>query len=181
MTLSETVTEDEPTRVFLLIENRLVRETLVRLFRKRSGLCVVGEGCSTEATDVLDSHCDILVLDDLQMPSPPGARFLDGRETNRTMGIVLIGMEEDEKQFLLVVRSGISAYLLNDASATDAVTAVRAARPAGRPFALPGCASRFFMWWLSILGTRRLRLSRNLRPASRSVSSSSLFLLSPRD
>ena len=37
-TLSETTTVDEPTRVFLLIENRLVRETLVRLFRKRSDL-----------------------------------------------------------------------------------------------------------------------------------------------
>jgi two-component system nitrate/nitrite response regulator NarL len=127
MTLSETTLPDEPTRVFLLIENRLVRETLVRLFRKRTDLCVVGQGCSTEAIDVLDSQCDILVLDDLQMLSPLGARFLDGRQTNATMGIVLIGMEEDENQFLLAVRSGISAYLLNDASASDVVTAVRAA------------------------------------------------------
>ena len=124
--MSETTTVDEPTRVFLLIENRLVRETLVRLFRKRSDLCVVGEGCSTEAIDVLASQCDILVLDDLQMLSPLGARFLDGR-ANGAMGIVLIGMEENEDQFLLAVRSGISAYLLNDASASDVVTAVRAA------------------------------------------------------
>ncbi len=124
--MSETTTVDEPTRVFLLIENRLVRETLVRLFRKRSDLCVVGEGCSTEAIDVLASQCDILVLDDLQMLSPLGARFLDG-QANGAMGIVLIGMEEKEDQFLLAVRSGISAYLLNDASASDVVTAVRAA------------------------------------------------------
>ena len=125
--MSESAACDEPTRVFLLIENRLVRETLVRLFRKRPDLTVVGQGCSTEAVDLFDSPCDILVLDDLQMLSPLGARHSDGRHMIATMGIVLIGMEEDEKQFLLAVRCGISAFLLNDASASDVVTAVRAA------------------------------------------------------
>jgi two-component system nitrate/nitrite response regulator NarL len=125
--VSENRLPDDPTRVFLLIENRLVRETLVRLFRKRSDLAVVGQGSSTEAIDVLDSQCDILVLDDLHMLSPLGARLLDGREANGAMGVVLIGMEEDEGQFLLAVRSGVSGYLLNDASASDVVTAVRAA------------------------------------------------------
>lgn len=125
--MSEHRLPDDPTRVCLFIENRLVRETLVRLFRKRSDLCVVGQGCSLEAIDVIDSQCDILVLDDLQMLSPLAARLHDGKEANGTAGIVLIGMEEDEEQFLLAVRSGVSGYLLNDASANDVVTAVRAA------------------------------------------------------
>jgi two-component system nitrate/nitrite response regulator NarL len=118
---------DEPTRVFLFIENRLVREALVRLFRKRSDLCVVGQGSSTEAIDVFDTQCDILVLDDLQVLSPLGARLFDGLEAKGSVGVVLIGMEEDEEQFLLAVRSGVSGYLLNDASASDVVSAVRAA------------------------------------------------------
>jgi two-component system nitrate/nitrite response regulator NarL len=125
--MSEDTPCDDATRVCLFIENRLVRETLVRLFRKRSDLCVVGQGYSAEAIDVIDSQCDILVLDDLQMLPPLGARLFDGQEANGTVGIVLIGMEEDEEQFLLAVRSGVSAYLLNDASANDVVTAVRAA------------------------------------------------------
>ena len=127
MTVSENTPRDDSTRVCLVIENRLVRETLVRLFRKRSDLCVVGEGCSTEAIDVLDSQFDILVVDDLQMLPPLGARLLDGQEAHGTVGVVLIGMEEDEEQFLLAVRSGVSGYLLNDASASDVVAAVRAA------------------------------------------------------
>jgi two-component system nitrate/nitrite response regulator NarL len=126
MALSGNRLPDDPTRVFLLIENRLVRETLVRLFRKRSDLSVAGQGGSTEALDVLDSQCDILVLDDLQMLLPLRARLLDGREASGKVGVVLIGMEEDEEQFLLAVRSGVSGYLLNDASANDVVLAVRA-------------------------------------------------------
>jgi len=127
MPVPETTLPDDPTRVFLFIENRLVREALVRLFRKRSDLCVVGQGSSTEAIDVLDTQCDILVLDDLQVLSPLGARLFDGQEAKGSVGVVLIGMEEDEDQFLLAVRSGVSGYLLNDASASDVVTAVRAA------------------------------------------------------
>jgi len=117
----------DPTRVFLLVENRLVREALVRLFRKRSDLCVVGQGCSTEAMDVLDSQCDIVVLDSLHMVSPLGARLFGGQQATSAVGVVLIGMEEDEEQFLTAVRSGVSSYLLNDASASDVVAAVRAA------------------------------------------------------
>jgi two-component system NarL family response regulator len=118
---------DDPTRVFLLIENRLVRETLVRLFRKRPDLCVVGQGCSAEALDALNSQCDIVVLDDIQILAPLSARLTDGQEASSAVGVVLIGMEEDEEQFLQAVRSGVSGYLLNDASANDVVVAVRAA------------------------------------------------------
>jgi DNA-binding NarL/FixJ family response regulator len=113
------------TRIFFLIENRLVRETLVRLFRKRSDLSVVGEGSSLEGIDVLNLQCDILVLDDLQMLLPVSARLCDEPEEKCTLGIVLIGMEDDEEQFLMAVRSRVSGYLLSDASATDVVTAVR--------------------------------------------------------
>ena len=91
--MPESTLIDEPTRVFLFIENRLVREALVRLFRKRSDLCVVGQGSSTEAIDVFDTQCDILVLDDLQVLSPLGARLFDGLEAKGSVGVVLIGME----------------------------------------------------------------------------------------
>lgn len=125
--MSENTLPDNPTRVFLLIENRLVRETLVRLFRKRSDLCVVGQGSSAEAVDVLDPQFDILVLDDLHILSTLGNGLTDGQHAHGAVGVVLIGMEEDEEKFLLAVRSGISGYLLSDASASDVVAAVRAA------------------------------------------------------
>ena len=44
---------DGPTQGSLLVKNRLVRETLVRLLRKRSDSGVVGQGNSTEAEEEL--------------------------------------------------------------------------------------------------------------------------------
>ena len=114
-------------RAFLLIENRLLREALVRLFRKRSDLEIVGQASPTDETplDAIESQCNVLV----------GDSFLAGRflATSTVKGgmpysckIILVGMEPDEEQFIASVRSGVTGYLLQDASASDVVGAVRA-------------------------------------------------------
>ncbi len=38
-----------PTKVYVLAENRLLRQTLVRLFRKRSDIEVVGDACCSDS------------------------------------------------------------------------------------------------------------------------------------
>jgi two-component system NarL family response regulator len=124
--VEETKRSEERTRVFVLIENSLVRETLVRLFQERPDLCVVGQGGSAEPDRVLNSRSDIVVLDDLTTASLLGSSLLDRLQAPDTVGVVLIGMQDDEEQFLEAVRSGVSGYLLNDASASDVISAVRA-------------------------------------------------------
>jgi two-component system NarL family response regulator len=113
-------------RVYVLVENSLVRETFVRLFQKQPDLCVVGQGGSAEPDRVLNSRCDIVVLDDLNTASLVGSSLLDRLQAPDTVGVVLIGMQDDEEQFLEAVRSGVSGYLLNDASVSDVISAVRA-------------------------------------------------------
>ncbi len=117
-----------PIRTFLLIENRLMREALVRLFCKRSDLLVVGQSGHAEGTarHVLDSHCDVLVFDSLQTEWLPANIALASRD-HASFRAVVIAMESDEEQFLAAVRSGVTGYLLQDASASDVVAAVRAA------------------------------------------------------
>jgi two-component system, NarL family, nitrate/nitrite response regulator NarL len=114
-------------RTFLLIENRLMREALVRLFRKRSDFVVVGQCGHAEETAhrVLDSQCDVLVLDSLQTELLPAS--IDLQNVNHTsFRAVAIGMDSDEEHFLAAARSGVTGYLLQDASASDVVAAVRA-------------------------------------------------------
>lgn len=117
----------EVIRVFLLIENRLLREALVRLFRKRSDVLVVGESGGADLTpeDILASKCDVLVIASFQT----NWRTLGVTvEKVRQLGlkVVLIGMDADENQFMSSVRAGISGYVLKDASASDVVSSVRA-------------------------------------------------------
>ena len=114
-------------RTFLLIENRLLREALVRLFCKRADLEVVGQCDHAEATArrVLDSHCDVLVIDSLQTAWLPANIALDNGD-HASFRAVVIAMDSGEEQFLAAVRSGVTGYLLQDASASDVVSAVRA-------------------------------------------------------
>ena len=113
-------------RTFLLIQNRLLRESLVRLFRKRSDLMVTGELSPADETplNIPETGCDVLL----------GDYFVWGRltecgaasaELTASSKVLLIGMEPDEEQFMAAVRAGVSGYLLQDASASDVVTAVR--------------------------------------------------------
>jgi len=114
-------------RVFLMMENRLLREALIRLFRKRSDLVVVGHDEPADATSypVLDSQFDVLLIDSLQTTWPAAkiARETGGHTAYKA---VLIGMEPDEELFMAAVRSGVMGYLLKDASASELVAAVRA-------------------------------------------------------
>ena len=116
----------ESIRVFLLIENRLLREALVRLFRKRSDLTVVGQSWQADLNvqQVLDSNCDVLVVASFQTNCLPASITLEciGQLSLR---VVLIGMDCDEEEFLAAVRAGVTGYLLKDASASDVLNAVR--------------------------------------------------------
>ena len=145
------MTEDSavsPIRVFLLIENRLLREALTRLLRKRCEILIVGQGNRETVTpqEVLESSCTVLALDFADAnwlpsrffsnhPCSPGARFR----------ALLVGMEDDQKQFLFAIRAGASGYMLKDASASEVVAAVRSAIK-GEAVCPPRLCASLFQW-----------------------------------
>jgi len=114
-------------RAFFLIENRLLREALVRLFRKLSDLEIVGHASPAGGTSaaILESRCNVLVGDAF-LPDHLEQNFADTGRIPDGCRTILVGMEPYEKQFIAAVRSGVTGYLLQDASASDVVAAVRA-------------------------------------------------------
>jgi len=112
---------------FLLIENRLLREALVRLLRKRPDIVVAGQGSPSDEPSggKLDTHCDVLVSDSF-VPGRLPASLSTKNGALAGFKIILIGMNSDEERFIAAVRWGATGYLLQDASASDVVTAVRA-------------------------------------------------------
>jgi DNA-binding NarL/FixJ family response regulator len=116
----------QQVHVYLAIQNRLLREALVRLFRKRADLLVVGQSVplETRVAAVLETQCDILLLDSLHSASG-SAELAALAPLTDTFKTVLIGMDADESQFIAAVRAGIMGYLLKDASTSDVIAAVR--------------------------------------------------------
>jgi len=116
-----------PTRVYVLAENRLLRQTLVRLFRKRSDIEVVGDACCSDSAveDIVSAKSDLLLLDCFDTNHTSEDWLASLQESIPEIKIVLFGMNEDPDFFLRAVRRGIAGYVLKSASAADLLDAIR--------------------------------------------------------
>jgi two-component system nitrate/nitrite response regulator NarL len=114
-------------KLFLLVENRLLREALAGIVRKQADFCVVGVDRYAPSVEkaVVESHSDILVADHATATIFPPNLIPDSLSLAPEMKIVLLGMEEDAEIFLQAVRAGVSGYLLGDASAEETLAAIR--------------------------------------------------------
>jgi two-component system NarL family response regulator len=114
--------------VYLLTENRLLRDTLARLLKKRSEINVVGVSRSSETVkdEILSSHCDVVLTDCFD--NTARSTFLrDVLGQDSGVKLLLFGMNDDPDVFFNAVFLGICGYLLKDASAAEIVAAVHAA------------------------------------------------------
>jgi DNA-binding NarL/FixJ family response regulator len=104
----------------------LLREALVRLFKKRGNLNV--RGAVPYTPDVLrsigSSGADALVLDSMTALLSDRAVIPEILRQNPKIKIALIDMENDPEVFLGCVRAGALGYFLGDASATEVVSGV---------------------------------------------------------
>jgi DNA-binding NarL/FixJ family response regulator len=116
------------TNVYVVAENRLLRETLVRLFRKRSDLTVVGENSHSDSVpeNIASAQSDLILLDCLNPHHKSDDLICDVRESVPHIRVVLFGMDEDADIFLQAVRMGVNGYVLKSASSAELIEAVRA-------------------------------------------------------
>lgn len=113
---------------YVVNDNRLLRESLKRLFDSTPDIKLVG-AAATMATALEDFprlSPDILLLQcNLSQGRPPSIlQQVKGRFPR--LKVLLLGMPEDEEEFITAIRQGATGYLLKDSSAEDIVEAVRA-------------------------------------------------------
>jgi DNA-binding NarL/FixJ family response regulator len=115
------------TRLFLVIENRMLREAMSSLFRKQPDFYVVAAipYSATTYKQAASSGCDILLADEASASAFPSNFVSDLLSLCPGRKAILFGMNDDPETFLQAVRSGTSGYLLGDATADDTIAAVR--------------------------------------------------------
>ena len=116
-------------KVFIISENRLLRDTLARIFEQEQDLTVVGAArlCREAASEIWSNRPDVLLLNPPALATPDLSDLARIRRRAPQLKIVAFGMEEGEEAFLAAVRAGVVGYLLKDAYSADIVTAVRLA------------------------------------------------------
>jgi len=113
--------------VFLLAENRLLREALAKVLDKKNDIRVVAavafddqvaERAKQLSPRILLLDSTVVVSIGLDVLRSLRSAVLDG-------DVVLIGMDNDKETFLRCVRAGVRGYVLKEASANEVAAAIR--------------------------------------------------------
>ncbi len=114
--------------VFLIAENCLLRETLVRVLGKKEDLAVAGAMPFSPSTleEIAAARPDVVLFDSAKIALSGPRAIARMREAGQDPKVVMIGMEEDEATFLRAVAEGVVGYVLEDAPAAENVRVIRA-------------------------------------------------------
>jgi DNA-binding NarL/FixJ family response regulator len=139
------MSEDSRAKVFLLAQNRLLREVLSKILFKKSDLQVVGS-CPLSADslqEILAVAPDLLIVDSLTTNLALADVVRGVRQALPDLKLVLIGMDAEGAHFLQAIRQGAMGYLVKDASALEVVAAVRTVANGGAVCSPELCAFLF--------------------------------------
>jgi DNA-binding NarL/FixJ family response regulator len=137
--------DESRAAVFLLAQNRLLREALSRVLANKSDIVVVGS-CAVSPNslqEVVASAADILVLDSFTTSHAHLDFIREVRRNVPAIRLVMIGMSIDEQHFLQFIREGVMGYVVEDASALEVVAAVRTVATGGAACSPELCALLF--------------------------------------
>jgi len=131
--------------VYLLAENRLLREALIRLLGKRSEVCVVGANAysPTVHREIIAARPQIILMDSSGLEPYRLTLTSALRMAVRNLRIVMVDMDADEQTLVCAIRAGVVGYVLKNASALEVTTAIRAVA-AGRAVCPPSLCLALF-------------------------------------
>jgi DNA-binding NarL/FixJ family response regulator len=137
-------------RVYIAAENRLLREALSRMLRKKGGIEVVtaDDAGPGRVEGLLQQRAEILLLASRGHLADDICVIREVRLKAPQVRILLVGLTENEMEFLQYVRAGISGYLPQNASAEDVIAAMRAVK-AGEAVCPGGLCATLFRYFES--------------------------------
>lgn len=120
--------EQSAVDVFLLAENRLLRDVFARLLARKSDIHVAGVAAITPqiVLEVVAADPDVVLCDSLAAALSSDGLLLELRRNLPNVKILMFGMDCDPEKFLIAVHHGVTGYVLKDASAAEVASAIRA-------------------------------------------------------
>jgi len=134
-----------PIVVFLVAENCLLREILVRILRKKEDFVVAGAVpfSASALQEISAARPDVVLFDSPRIALSGPRAIARMREAGQHAKVIMIGMEADEATFLQAVGEGVVGYVLQDAPAAENLRVIRAVA-AGEAVCPPQYSTRLF-------------------------------------
>lgn len=118
---------DDPIRVLIVDDQRVVRDGLTMLVGFIEGVVVVGSAADgSEAVTMAEALRPDVILMDLRMPGTDGVEATRQIKADRLAMVVVLTTYADDESLFPALKAGASGYLTKDASAEQIEEAIRA-------------------------------------------------------
>ena len=131
--------------VYLLAENRLLREALIRLLSKKSAVTIVGANAHSPSIhrEIIAARPQVLLMDSSGLESSRSALITTLRTAIRNLRIIMVDMDQEEAALISAIRVGVVGYVLKNASALEVADAIQAVA-AGKAVCPPSLCMALF-------------------------------------
>ena len=152
-------------RVFIVDDNRLLREGLVSMLAEQEDLVVVGAAASgLKALERIKALRPEVALIDIGMPGKDGIEVTqDLHRDFPEVKVVILGMPDLTDEIMACIEAGAAGYVLKEASFDYLVETIRSANR-GETFCSPRMAASLFSRVAELAGERIPRSSVKLTP-----------------
>ncbi len=149
----------EPIRLFIVDDNRLLREGLVSMLAEQEGITVIGAAASGHKAleQIKDSRPEVALID-IGMPSKDGIEVTQAlRQQAPEVKVIILGMSDLAAEIMACIEAGAAGYVLKEASFDTLVETIRAIRR-GESFSSPRMTASLFSRIAELAGERVLKI-----------------------
>lgn len=135
----------EVIRVFLVDDNRLLREGLVSMLEEQEGLVVAGAAANgSDALEQIKVQRPDVALIDIGMPDKDGIEVTQAlHDEMPEVKVIILGMPDLTDEIMACIEAGAVGYVLKEDSFDHLVETIRSARR-GETFCSPRMAASVF-------------------------------------
>ncbi|KAA3659582.1 MAG: DNA-binding response regulator [Calditrichaeota bacterium] len=155
----------EAVRLYIVDDNRILREGLASMLAELDDFTVVGSASSglKALEEIKDVHPDVALID-IGMPDKDGIEVtLALYQTMPKIKVIILGMPDLTEEIMACIEAGAVGYILKEASFDHLVEIIRSAQR-GESFCSPRMAASLFSRVAELMGERIPQSSVKLTP-----------------
>lgn len=149
----------EPIRIFIVDDNRLLREGLASMLAEQTDIVVIGAAAGgRKAFEQIKALRPQVALIDIGMPGKDGIEMTQElRRDLPAVKVVILGMVDLKNEIMACIEAGAAGYVLKEASFDFLVETIRSVHR-GESFVSPQMAASLFSRIAELAGERVLKV-----------------------
>ncbi len=153
---------NEPIRIFIADDNRLLREGLASMLAQQEDMIVIGAAASgSEAMEQIKTLHPEVALIDIGMPDKDGIEVTQAlHQDSPDVKVIILGMIDLTDEIMACIEAGATGYVLKEGSFDYLVETIRSVHR-GESFCSPEVTASLFSRIAELAGARMPKIAKS--------------------